>query len=103
MSGEGGAAVRLLPWSTPDGKPCYLATDSGNGYLSRVADRMEATQLDMAVQLLGHARALLGDPKANERELRFVATRLVESLDETLRVAHSRGGRLPRPVEPVDG
>ncbi|WP_329559308.1 hypothetical protein OG711_12955 [Streptomyces uncialis] len=97
-----GSSVRLLPWSTPEGKPCYLVTDDGDGYLSRIADVRESTQLDMADQLLGHARALLSEPKAGARELRFVAARLVESLHDTLRVARSRGERLPSRAEPLD-
>ncbi|WP_406400092.1 hypothetical protein [Streptomyces uncialis] len=98
LSGAGSA--RLLPWSSSDGNPCYLVTDNGDGYLSRVADSIEASQLDMAARLLSHAEALVREPKASARELRYVAARLVESLHETLRVARSRGGRLPRPVEP---
>ncbi|MFD4831537.1 hypothetical protein ACFWPV_17045 [Streptomyces uncialis] len=97
-----GSSVRLLPWSTSEGKPCYLVTDDGDGHLSRIADVRESTQLDMADQLLAHARALLSEPKAGARELRFVAARLVESLHDTLRVARSRGERLPSVVEPLD-
>jgi hypothetical protein len=29
---------RLLPWTTPEGKPCYLSTDSDDSLLSRLAD-----------------------------------------------------------------
>lgn len=98
LSGTG--SVRLLPWTSTGGNPCYLVTDDGDGYLSRVADSVEAVQLDMAARLLSHAGELVREPKASARELRYVAARLVESLHETLRVARSRGGRLPRPVEP---
>ena len=38
----------LLPWSGPDGKPCYLNTDDKGGYMSRLADNMEAVQLGAA-------------------------------------------------------
>ncbi|MDT0543820.1 MULTISPECIES: hypothetical protein [Streptomyces] len=89
--------LRLLPWSDPDGKPCYLATDGGNSPLSRRADEIEALQVSMGRELLGHARALLGDRKADARELRFLADRLCEALRDVLRVAESRGGRLPSP------
>ncbi|GAA2670561.1 hypothetical protein GCM10010310_09250 [Streptomyces violaceolatus] len=37
--------LRLLPWSGPDGKPCYLSTDDSGGYISRLADNIEAVQL----------------------------------------------------------
>ncbi|WP_063729755.1 hypothetical protein [Streptomyces sp. RTd22] len=86
--------LRLLPWSSPEGKPCYLSTDDNNSRLSRKADEIEALQLDMGTQLLGHARALLDDEKAGNGELRFLACRLSEALTDALRIAESRGGRL---------
>jgi hypothetical protein len=43
--------LRLLPWSGPGGKPCYLSTDDRDGYVSRLADRIEALQLGAADQL----------------------------------------------------
>lgn len=51
---------RLLPWSGPEGKPCYLFTDDSDGFLSRMADDMETMQLRMAeeiVEFAGEARA----------------------------------------------
>ncbi|WP_432048694.1 hypothetical protein [Streptomyces asiaticus] len=86
--------LRLLPWSSPEGKPCYLATDDSNSRLSRKADKVEALQLAMGAQLLAHARAMLDEDKASGGELRFLARRLVEALTDVLRVAESRGGRL---------
>jgi hypothetical protein len=91
--------LRLLPWSDPNGKPCYLATDCGNSPLSRRADEIEALQVSMGKGLLDHAGALLRDPKADARELRFLADRLCEALRDVLRVAESRGGRLPTHAE----
>nr|WP_236075469.1 hypothetical protein [Streptomyces coffeae] len=91
--------LRLLPWSSPEGKPCYLSTDDDNSRLSLKADEIEALQLDMGAQLLGHARALLDDERVGVGELRFLARRLVEALTDALRVAESRGGRLLAPVE----
>ncbi|OKH95707.1 hypothetical protein AB852_02795 [Streptomyces uncialis] len=99
-------SLRLLPWLSPEGKPSYLATDSNHGYLSRFADHVEAVQIDMARTLLDHACELLNEPKASPRELRFVATRLMEALADTLRVAQSRGQRLTvtdDPPDPPDG
>ncbi|MER7794409.1 hypothetical protein [Streptomyces sp. NPDC097640] len=90
--------LRLLPWSSPDGRPCYLAAASGSSRLSRRADEIEAVQLTMGAELLGHARSLLGNRKADIGEVRFLAERLCESLSDVLRVAESRGARLP-----VDG
>lgn len=89
---------RLLPWSNLDGNPCYLLTDdTGTGRLARLADDVEAVQLDMADGLLGHAADLLGDRKATSPQLRFLAARLAESLHEVHRIARSRGARLPAP------
>ncbi|AWN27410.1 hypothetical protein DKG71_15890 [Streptomyces sp. NEAU-S7GS2] len=90
--------ARLLPWSDPGGKSCYLIGD-GNGPVSRLADEVEAVQLAMGAALLGHARALLDDRRVSNRELRFPAERLAEALRDVLRVAESRGiGAVP-PVE----
>ncbi|MFE9659403.1 hypothetical protein [Streptomyces sp. NPDC005955] len=85
--------LRLLPWSSPEGKPCYLATEDEHGYLARLADGVEATQLSMAEGLLGHTRAMLKEPALTLPELRFTAARLAEALTDTLRIAHSRGKR----------
>ncbi|MDX3310837.1 hypothetical protein ACWGH3_24140 [Streptomyces sp. NPDC054884] len=89
---------RLLPWANLDGKPCYLVTDhSGTGRLARLADDVEAVQLGMADDLLGHAVDLLGDGKATAPQLRYLAARLTESLHDVHRIARSRGARLPLP------
>ncbi|MEU5925309.1 hypothetical protein ABZ817_17020 [Streptomyces antimycoticus] len=90
------AQPRLLPWPGPAGKPCYLVSDAdGEGYLSGLADEMEAVQLQMGAELIGHARLLLRDRKADARELRYLSNRLIEALQDALRIAESRGGRLP--------
>ncbi|MFE1012669.1 hypothetical protein ACFW4M_15425 [Streptomyces sp. NPDC058794] len=47
----GVAGPRLPPWTTADGYPCYLRTD-GRGYLSTLADSIEAIQLGMGEELL---------------------------------------------------
>ncbi|MGX5214426.1 hypothetical protein ACWKT3_38100 [Streptomyces violaceus] len=83
--------MRLLPWTGVDGKPCYLSTDDPHSLLSHLADDIEAAQLASAGQVLAGARAVLGDPKAGERAVRFALTRAVESLGDVLRVAVSRG------------
>ncbi|WP_322734547.1 hypothetical protein [Streptomyces ferrugineus] len=83
---------RLLPWSGPEGKPCYLITDDHGGPVSRLADATESIQLDMGTQLLTHAHEMLSD--APHGELRFLAERLTEALHDALRVAESRGQRL---------
>ncbi|GHH28101.1 hypothetical protein [Streptomyces lanatus] len=86
--------LRLLPWTTPDGKPCYLSADSDRSLLSRLADDVEAAQLDSGEQVLAGARAVLADTKAGERAVRFALTRASESLEDALRIAVSRGERI---------
>ncbi|MFI2431768.1 hypothetical protein [Streptomyces sp. NPDC018693] len=83
---------RLLPWSGTEGKPCYLITDSNGGPISRLADLTETTQLDMGRKLLDHAHGMLPDTPPGE--LRFLAERLTEALQDALRIAESRGRRL---------
>ncbi|MGW3626938.1 hypothetical protein [Streptomyces sp. NPDC000880] len=89
--------LRLLPWSGPEGKPCFLSTDDSGGHLSRLADNTEAVQLGMAAELLEHASEVLADEEAKPKELRLLATDLARMLGDALRVAESRGRRLPTP------
>ncbi|MFD8380457.1 hypothetical protein ACFV2X_18235 [Streptomyces sp. NPDC059679] len=72
-----------------------MTDDDGNGRLSRLADEMEAAQLKAGVELFGYSGEMLGDHKVSKRELRFLAKSLREALGDALRVAESRGGRLP--------
>ncbi|WP_037820000.1 hypothetical protein [Streptomyces sp. NRRL S-146] len=88
---------RLLPWPSPEGNPCYLVTDDDGSYLSRLADDLEALQLATGIDVLGHAREVLEDPASPYREVRFAGLRLAECLSDALRVAESRGMRLPGP------
>ncbi|MCX5048284.1 MULTISPECIES: hypothetical protein [unclassified Streptomyces] len=83
--------LRLLPWSGPEGKPCYLSTDDKGGYMSRLADNIEADQLDAAALLLEHASATLDDQDANPEDLRRLTGELTGTLRDVLRVATSRG------------
>ncbi|GAA3494528.1 hypothetical protein GCM10019016_016280 [Streptomyces prasinosporus] len=90
-------SLRLLPWSSPDGKPCFLVGGGGGGYVSRLADEAEARQLAAGLEMLGHARRVLDDPLSPHVEVRYTAVRLTECLADALRVAESRGRRLPPP------
>lgn len=97
------ARPRLLPWSSPGGKPCYLLSE-GDAPVTRRADAIERAQLASGEILLGHARALLDDDRTTAPELRFLACCLTDTLADTLRVASSRGGRLGcDPPEFTDG
>ncbi|MBG0855377.1 hypothetical protein I2W78_26905 [Streptomyces spinoverrucosus] len=93
-SGRGGP--RLLPWTSPEGKPCYLSSD-GRGYLSTLTDSIETVQLSMGQELLEYARDATapGAKTLSATEYRWLACRLTEALADTLRVAESRGQRIP--------
>ncbi|WP_336050686.1 hypothetical protein [Streptomyces sp. CA2R101] len=85
--------VRLLPWTSADGKPCFLA-GNGTGYVSRVADRIEEEQLNSADDLLDEARRVLAGRAWTPGELHLLAVELTASLADVRRVAESRGERL---------
>ena len=82
--------MRLLPWTGLDCKHCYLSTYNPDSLVSRLADDLEAAQLASAEQVVAGAGAVLNDPKAGERAVRFALTRAVESLTDVLRIAVSR-------------
>ncbi|MFJ1564519.1 hypothetical protein ACIOG8_09910 [Streptomyces erythrochromogenes] len=86
--------LRLLPWSGPDGKSCYLSADAPAGYLSRLADNTEEIQLGLASELLAHTTEVLADVDSDPEELRLLATDLTGALRDAVRVATSRGHRL---------
>ncbi|MDX2762749.1 hypothetical protein [Streptomyces europaeiscabiei] len=83
--------LRLLPWSGPEGKPCYLSTDDRDGYLSRLADNIESEQLETAAELLKQAAETLGDERAGPEDTQLLAKELTGALRDVLRVATSRG------------
>ncbi|MFG2131923.1 hypothetical protein ACGFNV_29490 [Streptomyces sp. NPDC048751] len=89
---------RLLPWTGPDGKPCYLSSDR-TGYVSRLADDMESSQLAEAGELLEEARRVLGGRQWTSGELHLLAVELLAALTNVHRIAESRGARLPAPTE----
>ncbi|MFD4767009.1 hypothetical protein [Streptomyces niveus] len=96
-------ALRLLPWTTPEGKPCFLSSDTDEGVLSRLADAVEAAQTSAGAGVLGCAKAVLADPQVGARELRFALARVTEALGDVLRVAESRGARLSAPHGDEEG
>ncbi|MEU2155436.1 hypothetical protein ABZ532_10545 [Streptomyces sp. NPDC019396] len=87
--------LRLLPWSGPNGKPCFLSPATDGGYLSRLADNTEAVQLGLGAELLEHALDVLAAEDAEDEELHLLAIDLTGALRDILRVAESRGHRLP--------
>jgi hypothetical protein len=86
--------LRLLPWSGPDGKPCYLSTDDAGSHLSRLADDTEAIQLGLATDLVAYSSEALGNEETKPEELRRLSADLTEALKDAIRVAASRGHRL---------
>ncbi|MER5677171.1 hypothetical protein ACFRAA_08370 [[Kitasatospora] papulosa] len=84
------SSLRLLPWNSPEGKPCYLSTDDPEGRISRLADAVEAELVASGVAVLAGAEAVLADPVAGEPAVRFALTRTAESLRDALRVAECR-------------
>ncbi|MGW2084201.1 hypothetical protein [Streptomyces sp. NPDC001880] len=95
--------LRLLPWTGPDGKPCYLSTDDQGGYVSRLADNIEAVQLGTAAGLLEEVSETLDDEDATLDEMRCLVKELTGALRDILRVATSRGRLLAasEPREPA--
>ncbi|MFG2137498.1 hypothetical protein [Streptomyces sp. NPDC048650] len=94
--------TRLLPWASVDGKPCFLAGD-GTGFVSRVADTVEAAQLGLAAELIAEARRVLAGRRWVSGELHLLTVELAESLAEVYRVAESRGVRLAARDHEDDG
>ncbi|MFJ5048033.1 hypothetical protein [Streptomyces sp. NPDC088719] len=83
--------LRLLPWSGLGDKPCYLNTDNPRGYMSRLADNIEAAQLVMASELMEEASEALDNQDTSLDEMRCLARELTGALRDLYRVATSRG------------
>lgn len=95
--------TRLLPWTGSLGQRCYLIEDgTGDGTLTRIADRVETVQLGLAEQLHDQAREVLAAPTDGvpAAQVRHLAEQLTQALGDTLRIAESRGARLRQPPEP---
>ncbi|MFD7706423.1 hypothetical protein ACFV6E_29475 [Streptomyces sp. NPDC059785] len=83
---DGARQLRLLPWFGLEGRPAYVIADPENpGPVSRHADFVETTQLEMAAVLLGHARELADE--AGPAELRHLVLELTRALTDVLRIA----------------
>ncbi|GGZ67378.1 hypothetical protein [Streptomyces bluensis] len=93
--------TRLLPWTGSLGQRCYLIEDdTGNGTLSRIANRVETVQLGLAEQLHEQAWDVLTTPTAPTTKIRRLAEQLAQALADTLLIAESRGARLQHPTAP---
>ncbi|MER6310623.1 hypothetical protein ACWCXK_35480 [Streptomyces sp. NPDC001739] len=92
MSERSAGPARLLPWTSPNGNPCYLVGD-GTGFVSRLADDIERVQLGMADDILDYAEGMLADRTTSAREVRFLARGLADALRDVRRIADSREKR----------
>ncbi|WP_413799121.1 hypothetical protein [Streptomyces iranensis] len=98
--------LRLLPWPGENGKPTYTPDDSPNSTVARLADRLEIEQTATAEAVLALAKGLLDSGlRLEPDECAYLMRRVAECLADMLRVAESRGGRLPapNPLEPEAG
>ncbi|GGX15907.1 hypothetical protein [Streptomyces noursei] len=86
--------ARLLPWNSPEGKPCYLLGGTGTGYVSRLADRVEAEHMDAAAEFIEEAGDILAGRCWTPGELHLLAVELTAHLARVHRVSESRGVRL---------
>ncbi|MGW5117218.1 hypothetical protein ACWEQ8_17550 [Streptomyces noursei] len=86
--------TRLLPWTDLDGKPCYLLGGTGTGYVSRLADRVEAEQMASAADLIEDAAGILAARSWTPGEIHLLAVELNTQLTKVHRVSESRGARL---------
>ncbi|MFI0904877.1 hypothetical protein ACH4TE_15230 [Streptomyces sioyaensis] len=91
---------RLLPWTRADGAPCYLSTDDPHSRLSQLADDVEEELLTAAETLLAESETKFAapDPEADPQEQDRTAV-LHAALRDVLRIAVSRGDRLPEPCD----
>ncbi|MGP3977573.1 hypothetical protein ACTWQF_26885 [Streptomyces sp. 8N114] len=81
--------MRLLPWVSDMGKPCYLVGDP-DGVVATFADRVEEHQLAAAQAVLAEAHAVLDEPAAGALALRLALKKVVASLADVLRIVESR-------------
>ncbi|MBO8186785.1 hypothetical protein [Streptomyces spirodelae] len=86
--------LRLLPWTSDTGKPCYLAPGADDGMISALADAAEDRQIGEAARVLRECEAVLAQPAAGALALRLALTAAARALRDVARVAHSRGLRL---------
>ncbi|MGP3990752.1 hypothetical protein [Streptomyces sp. 3N207] len=68
-----------------------------------MADDIEAVQLDMAREVVKAALPILHNPLSPHGEIRYAGLRLSECLVDAIRVAESRGGRIPGLLEGQPG
>lgn len=86
--------MRLLPWASDTGKPCYVPLTAEGGPVSAIADAVEGEQVADAQAVLAEAESILANPAAGALALRLALGAAVRVLGGVIRVAESRGQRL---------
>ncbi|MFE2335060.1 hypothetical protein [Streptomyces coelicoflavus] len=91
--------MRRLPWTTPEGLPCYVP--QGAGLINQLGDTVEAEIISAALN--DGAGALLDaeQPNATKEDLRQAVRRIAHALDDAVKVAELRAERIP--TEPTTG
>lgn len=95
---RGITGLRLLPWTGPDGKPAYTPDDNPTGIVAQIADDTERVHLDSATRVLKQVADLLEQSKGTRlinEPSRVLLMASADALTKVLRVAESRGMRLP--------
>ncbi|MGP3989143.1 sulfatase [Streptomyces sp. 3N207] len=86
--------LRLLPWTTGSGKPCYLS-GTPDSLLSCYADELEEAQLEEGHRALKRILPLLARQTGADDETARATRKAALALSNVIRVADSRGARLP--------
>ncbi|MGP3977302.1 hypothetical protein ACTWQF_25505 [Streptomyces sp. 8N114] len=86
--------LRLLPWTTGSGKPCYLS-GTPDSTLSRYADELEEVQLEDSDRALKRVLPLLTRKASADDKTMQATEEAALALSNVIRVADSRGARLP--------
>lgn len=85
--------LRLLPWSTASGNPCYLSS-TGDSMLALFADELEDAQLEDADRALRRIAEILDASQMEGAATALAVKEAATALSNVLRVADSRGARL---------
>ncbi|MFF7421694.1 hypothetical protein [Streptomyces smyrnaeus] len=88
------SGLRLLPWASEKGTPCFLSPESGASVFTLLADAVEEEQLNDADAACRDGQAVLDNSAADADALRQALEASNRALNDVLRVADSRGDRL---------
>jgi len=86
--------LRLLPWVSEKGTPCFLSPEGGSSVLTLLADAVEEEQLCDADAARSDGQKVLDNSAADADTLRQALEASNRALNDALRVADSRGDRL---------